>query len=126
MAGLGEINRDVEANNNSGGGSVTILADDNYELEYYETDVVANTTGKGQNFTGKVRVVSGDQKGVWFFGGINNIQHESARAQAIAQGTLKSLCLAADVDFQSITDTKDLEYRSFWATVRSESYQSRK
>lgn len=127
MAGFGNINRDVEVNNSpNSGGSVTILPDDDYELEYIETDYVAGGTGKGKNFTGKIQVVSGEHKGVWFFGGINNVEHESAQAQTIAQGELKALCLATGVDYSKIEDTKEVEYRPFWASVRTESYFSKK
>lgn len=128
MAGLGEIDRSVEANNvpTSGGGSVTILPDDDYELEYIESDVKPNSKGTGKNFEGKIQVVSGPYKGTWFYGGINNINHQSAQSQSIAQGELKALCEATGVDFEAISDTDELHFRSFWASVRTETYFSKK
>lgn len=126
MAGFGQLNHDVEINNSAGGGGVTILPDDDYELEITESDVKASSTGKGQNFDNKVQVVSGPHKGVWFFSGVTSIQHESAQAQAIGQGQLKALSTAAGVDFHSLTDTEQLHYRPFWARVGSETYYSKK
>lgn len=127
MAAVGSLNHDVEINNNTNsGGGITILPDDDYELEFTESDVKASSTGKGQNFNGKVQVVSGPHKGVWFFGGINNIQHESAQSQAIGQGQLKALATACGVDFHTLTDTEQLHYRPFYGRVGSESYFSKK
>jgi hypothetical protein len=128
MAGFGNLNPDAEVNNNpaGGGGSVTILPDDIYELEAREGDVKPNSTGKGQNYDNKLYVVSGPYKDTWFFGGITSIQHESAQAQAIAQGTLKAMCLAADVDYSTLTDTSDLDFRPFHARVGQETYFSKK
>lgn len=128
MAGFGNLNPDAEVNNNpaGGGGTVTILPDDIYELEAREGDVKPSAAGKGQNYNNKIYVVSGPYKDVWFFGGINNIQHESAQAQAIAQGTLKAMCLAAGVDYSTLTDTADLDFRPFHARVGQETYFSKK
>jgi hypothetical protein len=130
MAGLGSIDRDVPVNNNAAGGGegITILPDAVYELEFTELDVAPSSTGKGQNMTGKVKVAAGEYKDVWFFGGINNVQHESSQSQAIAQGTLKALWLAQgqpEDDFPP-TDTDQLTFRSFHAYVGSESYHSKK
>lgn len=126
MAGLGALNPDVELNNNAGGGGFTLLPDDDYELEIIESDVKANSKGTGQNLDFKVQVASGPHKGVSFFGGITSIQHESAQAQAIAQGTLKALCEAAGVDFANLSDSEQLHFRPFWASVGQETYFSRK
>lgn len=127
MAAFGNIDSNVEVNNNpaGGGGSVTILPDEVYELEFTELTIEPAKSGNGQNLNGKVQVVSGPHKGVWFFGGINNIVHSSAQAQTIAQGTLKALCLAADVSFPP-NDTEDLRLRPFFARVGSETYYSTK
>jgi hypothetical protein len=126
MAAFGQLDRDVEVNNGGGGGSVTILADDVYELEFTELDMEPAKSGNGKNMTGKVQVASGPHKGVWFFGGINNVQHSSAQAQAIAQGTLKALCLATGVDFDTLEDTEQLKFRPFYGRVGSETYFSNK
>lgn len=127
MAAIGHIDHDVEVNNNTaGGGGITILPDDDYELEFTESDVKPSGTGKGQNFNGKVQVVSGPHKGVWFFSGINNIQHESAQSQAIAQGQLKALALATGLDFSTLEDTEQFHFRPFYARVSSETYFSKK
>lgn len=121
MAGLGQLNHDVEVNNNTGGG-FTLLDEDDYELEIVESDVKANSKGTGQNLDFKVQVVSGPRKGESFFGGITSIQHTSAQAQAIGQGQLKALCEAAGVDFTSLTDSEQLHYRPFWAHVIQDTY----
>ena len=127
MAAFGDIDSNVEVNNNpaGGGGSVTILEDGIYQLEFSELDIQPAQTGKGKNMNGKIQVASGEHKGVWFFGGINNIVHESAQAQAIAQGTLKAACLAAEVPFPP-SDTEELKFRPFMAYVGSETYFSKK
>lgn len=126
MAGLGALNHDVELNNNAGGGGFTLLPDDDYELEITESDVKANSKGTGSNLDFKVQVASGPHKGVSFFGGITSIQHESAQAQAIAQGTLKALCEAAGVDFTTLGDSEQLHFKPFFARVGQETYFSRK
>jgi hypothetical protein len=126
MAGLGALNPDVEVNNNGGGGGFPLLPDDDYELEITESDVKANSTGKGQNLDYKVQVVSGPHKGVTFFGGITSIQHESAQAQTIAQGQLKALCAAAGVDFTTLTDSEQLHFKPFYGRVGNETYFSKK
>lgn len=126
MAGFGNLDRNVEVNNSSGGGGVTLLPDDDYELEIIESDVKANTKGTGTNFDFKVQVASGPFKGEWFFAGITSIQHTSAQAQAIGQGQLRALCCAAGVDYETVSDTEELHYKPFFASVRSESYFSTK
>jgi hypothetical protein len=128
MAGLGALNKDVEINNNpaGGGGAVTLLPDDDYELEIIESDVKANSKGTGQNMDAKIQVASGPFKGTWFFGGITSIQHESAQAQAIGQGQLKALCAATGVDFDTLTDSEAFHFKPFWASVRTEEYYSNK
>jgi stage V sporulation protein SpoVS len=126
MAGLGALNPDVELNNNTAGGGFTVLPDDDYELEIIESDVKANSKGTGQNLDWKVQVASGPHKGVTFFSGITSIQHESAQAQAIGQGQLKAACRAMDVDFGELTDSEQLHFKPFWASVRSETYFSNK
>lgn len=127
MAGLGNLNHDVEINNNvQGGGTFTILPDDDYELEIIESDVKANSKGSGKNADFKIQVASGEHKGVTFFGGITSIEHTSAQAQAIGQGQLKALCASIGQDFAELTDTEQLHFRPFWASVRSETYFSNK
>lgn len=127
MAALGNLDHDVEINNNTGGGGgVTILPDDDYELEIIESDVKANTKGTGQNLDAKIQVASGPHKGVWFFGGVTSIQHQSAQAQAIGQGQLKALCAAIGQPFDELTDSEQLHFRPFWGSVRSETYYSNK
>jgi hypothetical protein len=125
MAGLGTLDHDVEVNN-GGGGSFTLLAEDDYELEIIESDVKANSKGTGQNLDFKVQVVSGPHKGVTFFAGITSIGHESAQAQAIGQGQLKALCEAQGTDFTTVTDSEQLHYKPFWAHVIQETYFSTK
>lgn len=127
MAGLGTLNHDVEVNNNTaGGGGITILPDDDYELEIIESDVKENSKKTGSNADFKIQVASGEFKGVWFFDSITSIQHSSAQAQAIGQGQLKALCMAAGYDFSALTDTDQLHHRPFWAKVGSETYFSKK
>lgn len=127
MAGFGNLDRNVEANNVAGGGgSVTILPDDDYELEIIESDVKANSKGTGQNFDCKIQVASGPFKGEWFFGGVTSIQHTSAQAQAIGQGQLRALCNACGVDYETVADTEELHFKPFYASVRSEEYWSNK
>jgi hypothetical protein len=94
MAQLGNLDPNVEVNNGGGGGGITILPDDDYQLEIIESDVKANSKGTGQNLDLKVQVADGPHKGTWFFAGITSIQHNSAQAQAIGQGQLKALCEA--------------------------------
>lgn len=127
MAGFGNLDRNVEANNTAGGGgSITILPDDDYELEIIESDVKPNSKGSGTNFDFKVQVASGEFKGEWFFGGITSIQHTSAQAQAIGQGQLRALCNATGVDYEAVSDTEELHFKPFYASVRSETYWSNK
>lgn len=125
MAGIGQLNHDVEVNN-GGGGGFTLLVEDDYELEIVESDVKANSKGTGQNADFKFQVVSGPHKGATFFSSITSIQHESAQAQAIGQGQLKALCQATDLDFTSLTDTEQLHFRPLWAHVIQDTYYSTK
>lgn len=124
MAGIGALNHNVEVNN-GGGGSFTLLDEDDYELEITESDVKASSTGKGKNLSGKVQVVSGPHKDRWFFFSINNIEHESAQSQAIGQGQLKALCHAVGFDFTALADSEQLHFRPFWARVIQDSYTAR-
>lgn len=128
MASLGQIQDDVEANaSTSSGGGVTVLPDDVYELEVIESDVKANGKGTGLNLNFKVRVVAGPRKDVWFFDGINNIQHESAQSQTIAQGQLRALAEACGLDWPlTNTDSEVFHFRNFHAQVGSETYHSTK
>lgn len=121
MAGLGQLNHDVEVNN-GGGGDFKLLPEDDYQLEITESEVKASSTGKGQNLSGKVQVVDGPHKGAWFYFSVNNIQHESAQSQAIGQGQLKALCLSADFDFADLHDSEQLHYRPFYAHVIQDTY----
>lgn len=125
MVFLGKIDRDVEVNQ-GGGGGITILPDDEYELEAYESDVVANSKGTGKNLNFKVEVVSGAHKGVWFFADITSVEHDSAAAQRIGQGQMRAMSLSAGVDWDTLQDSKQLERRPFFAFVTSETYHSRK
>lgn len=124
MAGLGALNQDVEINNGTGG-SFTLLADDDYELEVIESDVKANSKGTGQNLDWKIQVASGPHKGVTFFSGITSFQHESAQAQAIGQGQLKAACAAMGVDFATLADSEQLHFKPFWGRVNSETYTAK-
>jgi hypothetical protein len=128
MASLGQIDANVEANASTGGsGSVTIIPEDVYELEIFESDVKLNSTGKGQNLDYKVRVASGPHKGVWWFDGITSIQHESAQAQQIAQGQLRALAQACDLPWPLQSgDSDQFHFRPFHAQVGIETYFSRK
>jgi hypothetical protein len=128
MAFLGsKIDRSVAVNNNTaGGGGITILPDDEYELEAFETDVTPNSKGTGKNFEGKVRVLDGPHKGTWFFFSITSIEHESAQAQTIGQGQLRALSEATGTDFDTLEDSKQLEYKAFFAHVGHETYYSKK
>lgn len=127
MAGLGQLNDDV-AVNNGGGGEFKLLPEDDYELEITESDVKPSSTGKGQNLSGKVQVVSGTYKGEWFFFSVNNIQHESAQSQAIGQGQLKALFEACGGEgafgfpFGGLDDSEKLHYRPFYAHVVQDTY----
>lgn len=125
MAGLGQLDHNVEANN-GGGGNYTLLVEDDYEIEIVESDVKANSKGTGQNLDLKLQVVSGTGKGATFYHSITSIQHESAQAQAIGQGQLKSLCLAAGIDFTTLSDSEQLHFRPFWAHVIQDTYFSTK
>jgi len=125
MAGLGQLNQDVEVNNGGGGGNFTLLPEDDYQLEIIESDVKANSKGTGQNLDFKVQVVDGPYKGNTFFAGITSIQHDSAQAQAIGQGQLKALCCAADFDFAELSDSEQLHYRPLFAHVIQETYTAK-
>lgn len=127
MASLGQINHDVEAKNSTGGGGITILADDVYELEITESDVIANSKGTGQNLNYKVQVAEGPNKGVWFYDGINNVRHESQQSQSIAQGQLRALAESCGLEWPlKNADSEVFHFRKFFAQVGSETYFSKK
>jgi hypothetical protein len=128
MASLGQLNSDVEAKaTDTGGGGITTLPDDVYELEIFESEVKTASTGKGMNLDFKVRVLSGPFKDVWFFDGIPCIQHESAAAMAGGQGRLRALAEACDQVWPLPgEDSEAVHFRPFHAQVIAETYFSKK
>ena len=91
-----------------------------YELYATEADIASAKSGNGEVLSLTYEILSGEFKGrkIWER---MNIVHNNPVAQKIGQETLSALCRAVGV--MQITDTEELLWREFTATVKVEQYQ---
>ena len=89
--------------------------DGNYCLQAIESEIKPTSKGTGTMLNLILEVIEGEYKGRRVYEGIN-IQNNSAAAQQIGQKQLSALCHACG-HLKAVTDSNELHYKPFWATI---------
>lgn len=97
---------------------VAPVPDGNYALQVIESEVKPTKSGVGTMLNLTLEIIDGEQKGRRVYERIN-IQNASAAAQQIGQKQLSGLCHACG-HLKAVTDSSDLHYKPFWATLGTE------
>lgn len=103
---------------------VAPFPDNNYCLQVIESEVKATKNGNGTMLNLTLEVIDGEYKGRRVYERIN-IQNASAAAQQIGQKQLSGLCHACG-HLKAVTDSNELHYKPFWATIGIEKDDSGK